>query len=77
MSHVIPAHVSSTMDVNLYLFPATLHLTTLPSRTQIKEQEVVVIVAVAEDEALLSLHELLLRQGDDVLWRRRRKNIAR
>ncbi len=37
----------------------------------------VVIVAVAEDEALLSLHELLLRQGDDVLWRRRRKNIAR
>ncbi len=64
------------MDVNLYLFLATLHLTTLPSQTQIKEQEVIVIVTVAEDEALLSLHEPLLRQRDDFLWRQRRKNIA-
>ncbi len=67
------AHVSSTVNVNVDLFAAKLNQTTLLSRNQFQEHGVVV-VAVFEVKALLSLLEPLLRRRQDFPRRWRRSN---
>ncbi len=57
-----------------YLFMTTLYWTAFHSQTRFKEQAIIVVIALVEVEAVLSLHEPLLRQRDD-FPRRRRRNI--
>ncbi len=69
--------LSSTMNINLNPFMTALHRTTLPSHTLFEEQRVIVVgIAIVEVQALLSLHEPLFHQRDEVPQRRRMNNIA-
>ncbi len=67
-------HPPSSLNVNLDLLLTALQRTTLPGRTMFDEQGVIVVIALVEVKALLTLHEPLFRQRDDRPERQRRRN---
>ncbi len=70
-------HLSSTVNFNLDLFMTALHRTTLPARIRLIEEGIVIVIfAIVEVEALLCLHEPLLRQRENFPRKRRWRNIA-